>query len=368
MDPLFLFGTMQHLPLLEAVLGEAAHIRLTSAELRGYRVDAACEGPFPTLTPQEDAIAVGLLAEGLTGADIARLDYYENAFEYSLQPVVLTDRRAARCYMARPERWKGNGIWSLEDWAAEWGALSVIAAHEVMGYFGQKPPEVIAEMFPMIRARAWSTVNAAETREGVNGFTGRVEIAQRRRVYAQYFALDEFDISHARFDGSMTPELMRAVFIAADAAHVLPYDPVRDCVLLVEQMRMGPLARGDAALWQLEPIAGRLDPGETPQNTVRREALEEAGLTIGALHAVAQTYSSPGNSTEFHYSYVGIADLGEGTAGLGGLESEDEDIRSRVMDFEALLALCDDQKLENAPLVLITYWLARHRDRLRASS
>lgn len=359
---------MRHRALFDTVVGERAHVLFSPAELPGYSVEAVREGPFPTLTPKDGETAAGVLAEGISEVGLARLEFYERAFGYDLKDVVLADGRPARVYMAQSGLWTPDGTWSLGQWAADWGQVSVIAAREVMGYMGEKPPGDIAQMFPMIRARAWSAVNAEQVQHPQDTFRGRVDVAERRRVYAQYFALDEFDLSHERFDGSMTPHLMRAVFMAADAAHVLPYDPVRDRVLVVEQMRLGPLARGDARLWQLEPIAGRLDPGETPQEAVRREAVEETGLSVGALHAVGETYSSPGNSTEFHYTYVGIADLPDDASGVGGLDAEDEDIRSHVMDFDALLARCDARQIVNAPLVLITYWLARHRDRLRASS
>jgi nudix-type nucleoside diphosphatase (YffH/AdpP family) len=159
--------------------------------------------------------------------------------------------------------------------------------------------------------------------------------------------------------------LKRAVFIAGDAALVLPYDPVRDRVLLVEQLRVGPMARGDAQCWQFEPVAGRIDDLETPEEVVRREAMEEAGLELGALEMVARSYPTPGTSTEFFYLYVGLADLPQGTEGQGGLMSEAEDIRTHLFSFDALMQMCDAAEAANAPLVMAAYWLARHRERLR---
>ena len=223
-------------------------------------------------------------------------------------------------------------------------------------------------MFPMIRARAWSRINAATSKHGARTLEGTVDIKNQRRAYAKYFALDEIELRHAQFDGSKSETVARAVFLAADATLVLPYDPVRDQVLLVEQVRMGPLARGDTVLWQLEPIAGRLDPGEGPQDAARREALEEAGLEIGVLHPVAEAYCSPGNSSEFYYIYVGIADLPPGTGRIGGLASEHEDIRSHVLCFDELMRMCADLQVANAPLVMAAYWLAHHRAGLRAAA
>jgi nudix-type nucleoside diphosphatase (YffH/AdpP family) len=220
----------------------------------------------------------------------------------------------------------------------------------------------------MIRARAASRVNAAASRHGQGTMSGRIDVVETHRPYARFFALDDIRLRHERFDGTMSDTVDRAVFIAADAAILLPYDPARDRVLLVEQMRMGPFARGDRACWQLEPIAGRIDAGETPQQAARREAQEEAGLVLGKIETIAEVYASPGNSTEFYYIFCGLADLPDSAGGLGGLDTEDEDIRAHVMSFDALLALVEGQGAANAPLVLAAYWLARHRDRLRATA
>ncbi|MFK7746267.1 MAG: NUDIX domain-containing protein [Roseobacter sp.] len=366
MTALFIFGTLRHLPLFEAVIGDVSHLTFSPAAVPGFCVFAAQEGPFPTIRPKKTSAAEGMLVTGLTAHDFACLDYYEGAFGYQLAPVTTAAGDTAQAYMPPDAQAATDTPWDLDGWVAVWGALSVLAAREVMSYKGTKPAKDIAQMFGMIRARAWSRLNAQNSRHGAGTLDGAVEISAHRRVYANYFALDEIELRHARFDGAMTPTVLRAVFHAPDATLVLPYDPVRDRVLLVEQMRMGPLARGDKALWQLEPIAGRLDPGEAPEAAARREAQEEAGLQLGTMEAVAETYCSPGNSTEFYYIYVGAADLPDDAAGLGGLESEDEDIRSHVFTLDDLLAMCDRQEIANAPLVMATYWLARHRASLCA--
>ena len=99
-----------------------------------------------------------------------------------------------------------------------------------------------------------------------------------------------------------------------------PYDPVRDTVMLVEQFRFGPHARGDARSWSLEPIAGRIDPFETPEVAVRREAAEEARLSLHALHRIGRYYVSPGAVTEYLITYVGIANLPASAEGVSGLK------------------------------------------------
>ena len=197
---------------------------------------------------------------------------------------------------------------------------------------------------------------------------GDVEVTRHTEPYAQFFSVEEFDLRHRRFDGTMSEPMRRAVFVSGDAATVLPYDPVRDRVMLIEQFRAGPFGRGDPQPWMLEPIAGRIDPGETPEAAARREAVEEAGLTLGALVKVGQYYPSPGMLAEYLYSFVGLADLPDGSAGLGGLAEEHEDIRAHLVSFDRLMALVDSGEVQIAPLLVTIYWLAANRARLRAEA
>ncbi len=366
MRNLFFYGSLRHKPLLEIVLGRAANtLDIKAAFLPGYAAFAVTEGPFPMIAPHSTGAAEGLLVRGLSDADIARLDFYEGSFAYDLVEMMLADGQSAEVYLPEPDMWTAQGPWSLAEWESKWGALSCFAAQEVMSYMGTRSRAAVARMFPMIRKRAQSRLNASQSRHGARTFDGKVRIEDRKRPYAHFFALDDMQVRFERFDGTLSDLEDRAVFIASDAAILLPYDPVRDRVMLVEQVRMGPLARGDRTVWQLEPIAGHIDPGETPQEAAEREALEEAGLTLNAIEPIAEVYASPGNSTEFYYIFLGLADLPDAAQGTGGMEDEGEDIRSHILSFDELMALVDGFGAANAPLGLAAFWLARHRDRLR---
>jgi len=258
-----------------------------------------------------------------------------------------------------------NGLWDLIVWEDKWAAMTVIAAREVMSFFGKRSAADIIRMFPMIRSRATSNLNALNSKHDDRTLKGDVEVVKKTREYTDFFALDSFELKHDRFDGTKTSALKRAVFVGTDAAILLPYDAKRDCVLLVEQLRMGPLGRGDPNLWQLEPIAGRVDAGETPQACAIRESKEEAGLTVTHLEQVCEAYPSPGCSSEFFYQYVGLVDLPNDIIGISGLECENEDIRTHLLSFDELMELVESQQAANVPLVTMAYWLAFHRNRLR---
>lgn len=242
----------------------------------------------------------------------------------------------------------------------------VALADHVMRLIGVVAPERLARRLGSLRVEAASRLRAGGSAvRGLRVGTGEVTEVTQRMPHAGFFAVAEVVLSYRRFDGDMSGQLTREIFLAGDAVTVLPYDPLRDRVLLIEQMRMGPYGRGDPLPWQLEAIAGRIDPGETPEDCARREAVEEAGLALGALEKVAEYYPSPGALSEYLYSYVALCDLPDGAAGVFGAAEEAEDIRGHLMGFEALMDLVASGEVANAPLLLTALWLQRERQRLR---
>jgi ADP-ribose pyrophosphatase len=236
----------------------------------------------------------------------------------------------------------------------------------VMRAFGHLPAEKVRARLGALRVEAAGRARAgAAAARDLRAGTGEVEAEDILPSHAGFFGLDVWRLRHRRFDGGMSPWITREVFVAGDAVTVLPYDPVRDRVLLIEQFRMGPVGRGDALPWQLEAIAGRIDPGETPEAAARREAVEEAGLVLGPLEKVAEYYPTPGAVTEYLFSYVALCDLPDGTAGVFGAAEEAEDIRGHLVTFDRLMALVGGGEVSNAPLILSALWLQRERDRLR---
>lgn len=366
MRDLFFYGTLCHMPLLEIVLDKpASDINVTPAYLADHTVYWANEGAFPVIVAEKGCTAAGIVLRKLSDADVARLDFYEGGYDYLLEPKTLSDGFVADVYFPQPGAATPARDWSLSEWVDQWGEMTCLAATEAMQFSATHTAKQIAQMFPMIRARATSNMAAKHSKHGAGTLRGKIYIKSKTRAYTDFFALDSYVLQHETFSGGTSAELDRAVFVTADSAIIMPYDPVRDRVLLVEQFRMGPIGRGDPNVWQMEPIAGRIDAGETGAQAAVREAKEEAGLDITTLEPVAELYPSPGTSTEFYYLYVGVTDLPDDIAGLNGLATENEDIRTHVMSLDALLEMVDNFQAANGPLALLAYWIARHRDRLR---
>ena len=368
----FLYGTLCHPPLLSAVLGREAATR--PAVLADHAVFRGAGVDVPLMVPAAGERAAGQLLSGLDEADMARLGFYEAAFGYAPRAVTVEAGGpvAAAVYLPDTAPWGPGGAWSLADWAGRWGETVTRAAGDVMALMGERDPAEVGQRYFHMLVRGASRVRAAAEaapalrRRGAGA--GDVALAARRQPYARFFSVEEYDLAFRRFDGAMSETINRAVFISGDAATVLPYDPVRDRVLLIEQFRAGPYARGDRNPWLLEPVAGRIDPGEPPEAAARREAREEAGLEIGALHPVGRYYPSPGAKSEFLYSYVGIADLPDTAARIAGVEAEAEDIRGHVMAFEAFLRIAVSPEAAAAPMLISALWLEKNRAALRAAA
>lgn len=368
----FLYGTLCYTPLLMLVLGrELPADSLVPDTLPGHKIHWAKDQIFPLVQAADGAMALGLRVSGLTSEDFARLSFYEGGFHFDIRPVTLSSGATVQMFFPREGNWLPGDAWDLRAWSEAYGALTLAAAEEVMSYYGERDAAEVAGMFTMIRNRAWSRLLSADDavpnlRSALS--VNDLDIIDKTRVYVDFFALDEVNLRFTRFDGTFSRPVKRAIFIGAEVVMVLPYDAKRDRVLIVEQFRAGPYLRGAYHPWMLEPVAGIIDAGETPMVSAMRETLEETGIVLQGLEPVAKYYPSPGATNEFYHSFIGLADLPDAAAGVSGLESEAEDIRSHIMGFDAFMELLDGGEVETGPLLLCGYWLARNRDRLRAGA
>lgn len=168
-------------------------------------------------------------------------------------------------------------------------------------------------------------------------------------------------LTHDRFDGT-AQKVSRDLLDLGATATVLPYDPVRDTVVLVEQFRPGPWRLGDDP-WLLEAIAGRCDGDEAAAPAARREALEEAGVALESVTLVTAGYPSPGCLAERASIFVGCADLAAVQA-FGG-HDPGEDIRVHVVPFAEAMAMAADGRLRALTAQVALFWLALNRAELR---
>lgn len=119
-----------------------------------------------------------------------------------------------------------------------------------------------------------------------------IQMVDKQPLYNGFFRLTRYRFRHRLFAGGMSGEVSREIFERGHAAALLAYDPKQDKIVLVEQLRIAALETS-ASPWLLELVAGIIEPGESPEQVVRREAQEEAGLTVQRCEPMLSYLASP---------------------------------------------------------------------------
>lgn len=190
-----------------------------------------------------------------------------------------------------------------------------------------------------------------------------VEIIARETLYSGFFSMELYRFRHRLFNGEMSGEIKREIFERGHAAVLLPFDPVRDEVVLVEQIRIAAYDVSESP-WLLEMVAGMIEEGESVEDVARREALEEAGLVVGRTKPVLSYLASPGGTSERLSIMVGEVDATM-AEGIHGLADENEDIRVHVVSREQAYQWVEEGKIDNAASVIALQWLQLHYQTLR---
>ncbi|OUS18139.1 ADP-ribose diphosphatase [Gammaproteobacteria bacterium 50_400_T64] len=189
-----------------------------------------------------------------------------------------------------------------------------------------------------------------------------VELLSREVVYKGFFSMEKLHLRHRLFEGGWSREFTRELFVRGRAVGVLLYDPERKLVGMIEQFRVGAIGLPEGP-WQLEVVAGIVEPGETSTDVANRELIEEAGIDRVKLLPICEYLVSPGGTNECVELFCGLVDLRD-KGGHFGLASENEDILLHVMsEQEAMDALAAGQ-CNNAASIICLQWLQLNRDNL----
>lgn len=192
-----------------------------------------------------------------------------------------------------------------------------------------------------------------------------VVIHEKKRLFEKHFAMDLYRVSYKKFNGGTTKIFDREIFErSTDAVAILPYDPVTEEVVLIEQFRPGAL-KDKVSPWLIEIVAGMIDLGETEIQAAVRELQEESGLNIkpSDLHYVNSVYPSPGGCSEKVTLYIGRISTNH-LLSHGGLDSEGEDIRVFKLPVKHAFECCRNGRINNAPALLALQHLQLYYDEI----
>lgn len=195
-----------------------------------------------------------------------------------------------------------------------------------------------------------------------------LHLIKEETVYKGHFELKKMYFRHKLFSSEMSGEIVRELLIKGAAAALIAYDPVRDSVVLVEQVRIGAYdPKSDASPWLLELVAGMVDKGnEDPAEVAIREAQEEAGLVVNQVEHALSIWDSPGGQLERLHLFLGLIDSSTVQSGAThGLEEEGEDILVHVVSREQAYQWVCEGKIDNVIAVVGLQWLQLNYQKYR---
>jgi ADP-ribose pyrophosphatase len=183
----------------------------------------------------------------------------------------------------------------------------------------------------------------------------RVEIQARRRIFDDFFAIDEAILRYERFDGTMSEPVRRLCLDRGDSVAAIVLNRDRNTVLLVDQFKFPTYKHGRG--WVLETVAGMIDGDEEPEAAMRREVREEIGYELTHVERIATFYVSPGGTSERVVLFYGEVEEASRYGPGGGVAAEGEDIAIREFSLDELWTALDSGQLEDAKTIVGAMWL-----------
>ena len=186
-------------------------------------------------------------------------------------------------------------------------------------------------------------------------------ITQQRRLFDDFFKIDELMVAHQKNDGTMSSVQRRLVFERGDSVAVLLFNRDRNTIVLVEQFKVPALVarkRDEPTTtdgWLVETLAGMIDAGETPQMAAIRETLEETGYRIATPELIGRFFASPGGTSERVFLY--FAEVGDADRVSPGGGIEDEDVKVLEVGLDQTLEQLAGGLIEDPKLAIAAYWL-----------
>ncbi len=191
-----------------------------------------------------------------------------------------------------------------------------------------------------------------------------VKILTKEVAYDGYLKVYKYHLQHRLYNGGESHVIKRECLERGHAVAVLPYDPIQDKVILIEQFRIGAWAQGTEP-WLLEIIAGMVEEGETPEQVAIREAQEEANCRfLLPLEKISHYLMSAGGSSEATTIYCGCVQA-KGMGGVYGLAQEGEDICVSSVSLEQAKTLLESEKISASSAIIALQWLLLHHDTIR---
>lgn len=142
----------------------------------------------------------------------------------------------------------------------------------------------------------------------------------------------------------------REVYNRGNGATILLYNREKNSVVLTRQFRIATYVNGNEGGMLIEACAGLLDD-DSPEDCIRKEAIEETGYAVGEVEKLYACYMSPGGVTELIHFFA--AEYNESLRDNAGGGVEDESIDVLELPFPDALAMVADGRIRDGKTVML---------------
>lgn len=142
----------------------------------------------------------------------------------------------------------------------------------------------------------------------------------------------------------------REVYDRGNGATILLYNREKNSVVLTRQFRIATYVNGNQSGMLIEACAGLLDD-DSPEDCIRKEAIEETGYAVGEVEKLYACYMSPGGVTELIHFFA--AEYNEALRDNAGGGVEDESIEVLEISFPEALAMVKDGRICDGKTVML---------------
>ncbi len=121
-------------------------------------------------------------------------------------------------------------------------------------------------------------------------------------------------------------------------------------MVLTRQFRIATYLNGNESGELIEACAGLLDD-DTPEDCIRKEAIEETGYQVGKVEKLWEAYMSPGGVTEILHFFA--AEYSEAQRANKGGGVEDEEITVLELAFPEALAMVKNGRIRDGKTIML---------------
>ncbi|WP_158976074.1 NUDIX domain-containing protein [Cellulophaga sp. L1A9] len=188
---------------------------------------------------------------------------------------------------------------------------------------------------------------------------GTVKNITKKLLSDNWYRLDKYFFEYQREDDTWEKQ-EREVYDCGDAAAILLIHKERASVILTKQFRMPAYQNGVATGMLVEVCAGLLD-GDTPEDCIRKEVLEETGYQISDVSKVFGSFMVPGTVKQKVHFFTGYIDDTMKVSKGGGAEDETENIEVLDIPFSSAYdMIATGEIVDGKSIMLLQYLKIQH--------